>query len=167
MRINYYFSTLILLLVLSACGSSRIPSEEEQAKEKRVREMVLNKDFTVEVTQAIPMRGRSINLTSSYDIKIKNDSAYAYLPYFGVAHSAPYGGGEGGVKFATVMNEYQLSDKKDGWDIKFKAKSSEYNYEVLLTIFRNGNSTVHVSSYQKDPITFYGKVALPDERSSR
>lgn len=34
-----------------------------------------------------PMRGNSRTLTSSYSLKIKNDSVFSNLPYFGVAYS--------------------------------------------------------------------------------
>lgn len=47
------------------------------------------------------MNGKTVYLTSPYSVKISNDSAYIELPYFGVAYSVPYGGGEGGIKAKT------------------------------------------------------------------
>lgn len=158
MKLCHSYYILALLAVMLACNTSKVPSAEELEKERKIEEKVTGKNLTVEVSQAIPMRGRSINLTSMYELRIKNDSAYAHLPYFGVAHSAPYGGGEGGVRFDSEMEDYSLKPAKDGWDIKFNIKSREYNYSVLLSVFKNGNSSISVNSYQRDPISFYGKV---------
>ncbi len=105
---------------------------------------------------------KQVVLTSEYDLRIKNDSAFAYLPYFGVAHTAPYGSYEGGVKFAKPMTEYSITPnrKSNGWDIYFKIRSEEYVYEIFMNIFNNGNTTFTVSSQQRDMITFNGEVKL-------
>lgn len=153
----YLSAALLLAITMWACNSSKVPSEKELAKEQNIREKVEQKDFSIEVTQANPMRGKSINLSFGYDLKMKNDSVYAYLPYYGVAHSAPYGG-DGGIKFATLMTDYTLFPIKDGWDIRFKANTREYNYDVLLNVFKNGSSTISVTTYQRDPISFYGRI---------
>jgi hypothetical protein len=129
-------------------------------KIKEVSMKVESNDFTIDVTTANPLRGKQIHLSYGYDLRIKNDSAIAFLPYFGVARSAPYGGGEGGIKFAEPMREYtSLPNKKgNGWDIKFKVNTHPYNYEVSVNVFNNGSSTIYVSSYERDPITFNGTV---------
>lgn len=33
-------------------------------------------------------------MTTNYTLEIRNDSVFSYLPYFGVAYNAPYGGGK-------------------------------------------------------------------------
>ncbi len=149
---------ILFVLTLSACSSSKTPSADEQAKSQKISQQVENKKYTIEVDRAMPMRGRAINLSYGYDLKISNDSAYAYMPYFGVAQSAPYGGGEGGIKFATLMKEYTISPAKDGWDIRFKVDTKDYNYEFYLNIFKNGSSMVSVNSYQRDQISFTGNL---------
>jgi len=103
---------------------------------------------------------KQISLTSDYDIRVKNDSAFAFLPYYGVAHVAPMNSSEGGIKFAELMTNYviQPNKKKDGWVISFKVNAKEYHYQIYMNIFNNGNSTVTVNSYERDAITFYGDV---------
>lgn len=157
---RFYLFLLICLLI--SCTSIKNPSQDKQTKIQQVTGKIQDKDFVIEVTQAQPMRGRTINLTFGYDLKIKNDSAIAYLPYFGVAQIAPYGGGDGGIKFAEQMKNYQISPMKkgDGWNIKFNVNTFEYNYEFILNIFNNGNSSVIVNSYERDLITFHGNIKL-------
>ncbi len=152
----------LIICLLTACSTSKNPSQHQLMKEQEVSDKVQARNYVIEVDQALPMRGRSISLSYGYDLKIKNDSTIAYLPYFGVAQSAPYGGGEGGIKFAAPMENYQITPKKkgDGWDVKFKVNVPDYNYEFIIDIFKNGSSSIFVNSYQRDAITFNGDMKL-------
>jgi len=93
-------------------------------------------------------------------LRIKNDSAFAYLPYFGVAYSAPYGSSEGGIKFAEPMNDYVITPNKksNGWDIRFKIRSKEDVYEIFMNIFNNGSALFSVTSQKRDMISFSGEI---------
>jgi len=150
---NIAFMTLVFM---AAC--SGLKNDPEKSRE--LTQKIQNKDFTIVVNYADPMRGRHIYLTSEYDLRIKNDSAFAFLPYFGVAYSVPYGGGEGGIKFAEPMTNYTMKPKKkaDGWDIRFKVKAKEDDYDISLNIFNNGSALLTVNSYNKDMISFNGEV---------
>lgn len=148
-----------VLLVLSSfilCASSKSATSADPIIEKKI----LSKNFIVVVTQANPFRGKPRFLTSSYDLKIRNDSAFAYLPYFGVAHSPRLGIQDGGIKFAQLMKNYSNvpTKKKNGWNIRFDVNENGYSYRVNLTIYDNGNTSINVQSIDRDAITFYGNV---------
>ena len=121
---------------------------------------VENKDFTVGVSSANPLRMRPVYLTSEFEIRIKNDSAFAFLPYYGVAHTAPFDSNESGIKFTEPMIDYVVKSNKklNGWDIYFKVKSKTTQYKVLLNIFNNGSSTVTVNLQERDMISFNGEI---------
>ncbi len=155
---NFLLSFSILALLV-ACSSSKTPSPEALKTAQEIREKIQAKNFTVEVNTAQPMRGRTIHLTYGYDLKIRNDSAIVYLPFYGVAHSAPYGG-DGGIQFAEPMKEYTVEEKKDNWNIRFKVNDRNYHYEIVFNIYNNGNSNVQVNSYERDPISFTGEMKL-------
>jgi len=85
-------------IVLFCAGQSlfaQSKQERKEQKEKVVREIVDSGCIKIDVDRAVPMAGRSVNLTSPYSLEIHGDSILSYLPYFGRAYSAPYGGGEG------------------------------------------------------------------------
>lgn len=149
------YSTLLLLLLMASCSSLKTTPEYMQ----EITQKVHSKDFTVVVKYANPMRGRQIYLNSEYDLRIKNDSAFAFLPYFGVAYTVPYGG-DSGIKFAEPMTNYTLSNNKkgNGWDVHFKIKSNDSDYEIIMNIFNTGSSTFTVDSINKDAITFSGDL---------
>ncbi len=150
------YSVLVVLLYLSSCSTTKNTIETVQ----QITQKVESKDFTIKVNYALPMRMKQIALTSDYDLKIKNDSAFAFLPYYGVAHVAPMNPSEGGIKFNEKLTDYNIrqNKKKDGWDISFKVKTRENNYQIYLNIFNTGNSTITINSYERDAITFYGNI---------
>ena len=153
-----FFNQIAIIALVFTVSCSSVKTTTESNKELTRKIQV--KDFTIVANYANPMRGKQIYLTSEYDLRIKNDSAFAFLPYFGVAYSAPYGGGEGGIKFSEPVKEYSVKSNKksDGWDIHFKIKARESDYEIYLNILNNGSSMFTVNSFNRDAITFNGEV---------
>ena len=96
-----HFGLAALLFLVSCSSSKTLPATVDKVTQK-----VQSKDFVITVNYANPLRGQQIYLTSDYDLRIKNDSAFAYLPYYGVAYVAPYGISEGGIKFSEPVNDY-------------------------------------------------------------
>ena len=156
MKIPLIHTTLLLLLLVSSCSGLKTTPEIIAEITRKVE----SKNFTVVVNYANPMRMNPIFLTSEYDLRIKNDSAFAYLPYYGVAHVAPYDSNESGIKFAEPMTDYTINrnKKSTGWDIRFRVKSKISAYDVIMNVYNNGSSTITVSSYERDMITFNGEI---------
>ncbi len=147
---------LVVLLYLSACKSTKNTAETIQETTRKIE----NKNFTIKVNYAVPLRMNRIFLTSHYEISVKNDSAYAFLPYYGVAQVAPMNSAEGGIKFEEKMKDYLIkpNKKNDGWEISFKVNTKEYYYNIYMSVFNDGNSSVNISSNARDAIMFYGEI---------
>jgi len=141
---------------MTACSSTKTATETIGEVTRKVE----SKDVTVTVHYANPLRMKQVVLTSEYDLRIINDSAFAYLPYFGVAYSAPYRSSEGGIKFAEPMTDYAIASNKksNGWDMHFKIRSKEDVYEIFMNIFNNGSALFSVTSQKRDMISFSGEV---------
>ena len=122
-----------------------------------IREMVNNKDFVFVANRVNPLRGRSRQLTSEYDVRVKNDSLASYLPYFGRAHSAPMDPSKGGIQFTSTNFSYDMS-QNNGWNVIIKPNDYNDVQQLAFTIFENGTATLNVTSLQRDPISFYGYV---------
>ena len=71
---------------------SQTKKERKEQKAKEIKEMIDEQRFTIDVDRALPMGGRTVNLTTPYSFEMRGDSAISYLPYFGRAYSLPYGG---------------------------------------------------------------------------
>lgn len=156
MKSQFINISLIVLVIMSSCTLTKTAPETIS----EITHKIESKDFTVAVNYANPFRRRPVYLTSEYDLQIKNDSAFAYLPYFGVAYVAPFNSSEGGIKFAEPMSNYSITPNKksNGWDIRFKIKSKVSVYDIFMNVFNNGSTTFTVSSYERDMITFNGDV---------
>ena len=122
-------------IVLFCAGQSlfaQSKQERKEQKEKVVREIVDSGRIKIDVDRAVPMAGRSVNLTSPYSLEIHGDSILSYLPYFGRAYS----------------------------EIKFRVKTKEDVYMFRVEVYPNGSVTINVTPVNKQAITFYGDVAL-------
>jgi len=146
----------MVLVIMASCSSSKTTPETISIITRKIE----SRDFTVQTNYANPMRMRPVYLTSEYDLRIKNDSAFAFLPYFGVAYIAPYNSLEGGIKFAEPMTDYSITPNKksNGWNIRFRVKTKEYIYDLFLSVFNNGSTSFSVNTYQKDIINFQGEI---------
>ncbi|MDD3080321.1 MAG: DUF4251 domain-containing protein [Paludibacter sp.] len=149
--------SVVVLLSTTACKITKTTPEARNQLASKIE----NKHFTVVFNYANPFRMQQVPLTGAdYNLKISGDSVYTYLPYYGVAHTAPFNPSDGGVRLATVMNDFSMNStkKSDGWEMKFKANSEQYHYMFYLTTYENGSSTLQVSSAERDPISYYGEI---------
>ena len=156
MKTSLINATILLLFFMISCSISKTTPEKASEITKKIE----SKNFTINVNYANPLRMKPVFLTSGYSLRIKNDSAFAYLPYYGVAQVAPIDLSEGGIKFETLMSKYQIhsNKKSDGWYIQFNVKQNESEYEVFINVFNNGNAIVSINSYERDVISFNGEV---------
>lgn len=159
-------SKLILLCLI--CTVTAMPAiaqdrNEKKAKiERAVKDAIDAKEYTINVNRMQPMKGSSRTLTTSYSLKVKNDSVFSYLPYFGVAYSVPYGGGKGLI-FNEPISEYKTKELKKGKvQISFKTRNEEGNYEYSLTIFPNGSTSINILPANRQSISFTGDVEIKD-----
>lgn len=134
---------------------------KKEAKEKRiaaVKEQVESRNYKIDVNRAIPMGAPSIALTYSYNLKIKNDSVYSYLPYYGRAYSIPYGGGKG-LNFDAPLKNYEMKkDRKGIMTIRFDTQNSEDHFKFIINIYENGSANIDVNMQNRQSISFYGDV---------
>jgi hypothetical protein len=147
-----------LLFLFSACSSLQNSASSDK---RTVQQKIEAKDFTIEMSSLIPSKiGREHLLTTGYDLRIKNDTAIAYLPYFGEAYVAP-DATDGGIKFESPMRNYVCTpnNKADGWEISFDAsnKSAE-SFRVWISVYDNGRATLNITPSKRSAIYYIGNV---------
>jgi len=106
--------------------------------------------------------GGSINLTGAqYDLTVTKDSIIAYLPYYGRAYNPTYNSTDGGIKFTAKKFSYtQNKTKKGSYNIQINTDELRPdNYRLSLSISQNGYASLVVSSNNKQPITFNGRLS--------
>ena len=88
-NVRLFFLIGIVLMIGGQSLYSQNKKERKEQKAKEIKEMIEGGRFTIEVDRALPMGGRSVNLTTPYSLEVRGDSAISYLPYFGRAYSLP------------------------------------------------------------------------------
>ena len=144
---------LMLLLVMLAgipTLSAQTKKEKKEQKKEAVRQLIVSEDYKIDVNTAMPMRGRSIPLTSQYSLQIRNDSVFSYLPYCGR-----------GLIFNAPLKEYTMDmDKKGNAVIKFSARSPEDFFEFRAKVFPDGTTSIDVTMQNRQAISYRGEVDL-------
>lgn len=147
---------LISALFVGCKATEKLSKEEAIAQ---TSERVENQHYTFMAQRAIPMGGKSINVSYNYTLKVSKDTISAYLPYFGRAYTAPLSNDEGGIKFTSTDFEYSISEKNKGmWDVSIKTRDNQKRYQLSLSISENGTATLNVQDSRRQSITFYGQI---------
>ena len=156
------FMLLLALLVGIPTLSAQSTKEKTAQKKEAVNKLIESENYKIDVNTAMPRRGRSIPLTSSYSLEIRNDSVISYLPYYGRAYSIPYGGGDG-LNFKAVLKEYSMEmDKKGNAVIEFIARNPEDRYEYRVKVFPNGSASIDVNMQNRQSISFQRELYIKE-----
>lgn len=160
----YVWSALLVFFLAGPSLWAQSKQEKKAQREKEVKEWIDGKRFTIEVDRALPLRGRSVHLTSPYSLEVRGDSVLSYLPYFGRAYSLPYGGGNG-MRFEEPMTDYAVTyDKKGKTILLFDTKTDDDKYTFYIEIYPNGSATIQVTPVNRQSISYYGELTGPEEK---
>ena len=112
MKTKNHTSFLLLLaaFMLAACATSGLSKEERRAQTRQhVEECLAARSFKIDVRDMQTLRYGSRNLTSVWNVEVRNDSLISYLPYFGNAYSVrPYGSSNSkGLNFSERILSYE------------------------------------------------------------
>ena len=133
---------------------------DQSPKALVVREMIESKNYVINCDHMYPMRGQSKYITNDYSIELKGDTVRSYLPYFGVAHSASYGG-KNVLDFKKVCTDYSYKEgKKGSWIVSFTVENENETLKYQLTIYPNGTVRVFIQPMRRDSVSYSGEIEL-------
>ena len=151
--LNIFNAILFILLIISQ-GALAQDSTKTSAKD-----WVTEKNFVFRPQTALPTRGRAIQLTSYFDLKVSKDTMISNLPYYGRAYSASINPSENGLNFTSTNFDYTVTPrKKGGWEVLIKPKDANNVREMTFTIFENGTASLYVTSNNRESISFNGYI---------
>ncbi len=166
---------LLLIVMFSLSVHAQTSKADKNAvKAADLKRLVDSKKYLFIANQAYPMGGSMVNLTSSnFDLKLANDTLTAFLPYYGVAYSAPLNPTEGGIKLTTTKFSYHVVQKKNGnYEIDIKPINPEVRgpgdvNRMILNVSPGGYATLQVLSFNRQPISFNGWLQdVPTKKAS-
>src|SRR5688572_10874501 len=140
--INSWLKTALLPLLAAAMTLTAAHGQdgaEKKEKEVVTEEMIASKNFVFKAQAAQPLGGRTIQLTSDFDLRVSKDTLVSHLPYFGRAFVAPINPSEGGIRFTSTSFEYRVKERrKGGWEITLLPKDVRDVRQLFLNVSKGG-----------------------------
>ncbi len=139
-------------------------AEKEALKIEQTKSVLENEVYVFNATQALPMGMRNVNLTSSYDARIENDTVFCFLPYFGKAHTAAYGSTQSPMDFTQPIENYKFEKTKKGYMVKFDVSNKNDRLNFTFQIAETGSTSLNVNSTNRSSISYYGNIEKVEEK---
>ena len=161
-KIALFFSTLIMALLLLACGTGNglTKAEREAAITRQVQEGLDTRHYTIAVDWMKPLGGMAQHVSSNYELKVNGDEVDSYLPYVGEAYRIPYGGGKG-LNFKGKIENYSINYLTSNRShIEFLVNNGEDVYHFRIDVFNNGKAIIDIIAQDRDAISFDGEMVF-------
>ena len=142
--------------------NSKDDKKHEQSAE--IGKLIQSKNFVFVAQYALPLGGRSVNLTSLYDVKLSGDTITSDLPFYGRAFVAPINPSDGGIHFTSTKFDYTINEKKKGgWNITIEPKDTKDVRQMFLSVSENGYASLQVTSNNRQAINYTGYVTAKNK----
>lgn len=171
---------LLMTMVFFACGSHSTKTISKVQSQK-LDDLIAKKSFEIVNDWASPMGTASMNsvinsgllgpgnnagqinlIGNSNYLRIEGDSVSAYLPYFGERQmGGGYDSDGGNIQFEGVPEDYKITqdEQTKRYEISFSINRKIENFTVRATLMPNLSSTINITSSQRFPIRYRGKVS--------
>jgi hypothetical protein len=137
----------------------QLKEEKKIAKQKQVQSLIDSKEYEFVAVTAYPQGTRSIDMVSNPNyLRIKNDSVFSEMPYFGRAFAGVGYGGSGGLDFKGPVQDFSITKNKKDYTIKAKVKDNSDSYTIILTVFFEGNASLTINSVHRNSINYRGSI---------
>lgn len=155
----YIAAAIFSLFIHWGCSSTKPAADTAVASNGQIAEAIHSDNWVFTAIQAMPMRGRSQNLTTIYEVKCGKDTVISYLPYVGRAYTAQIGESKGPLDFqSTDFSIDKSQDNKGRWIVNVKPNDYREVQSLNFTFFDNGSAQLSVQFTGRDPISFSGRV---------
>lgn len=155
------FGTLVIItLLLGLTGFSEVDKKEIKARQRlEMAQLIQSGHFRFVARSAHSNLGNFDNLSSNYDMTFDSLKIKAYLPYYGRAYSAPYGG-SGGVKFDLTAKKIEsvYNERKKMFSISTVLVDTDESYEIFLTAGLDGYADLKINFRNRQWISYYGTL---------
>jgi hypothetical protein len=155
------FSMLVLItLLLGLTGFSKVDKKEIKARQRlEMAQLIQSGHFRFVARSAHSNLGNFDNLSSNYDMTFDSLKVKAYLPYYGRAYSAPYGG-SGGVKFDLTAKKIKnvYNERKKMFLISTALKDNDESYEIFLNAGLDGYADLKINFQNRQWISYNGTI---------
>jgi len=155
MKTNKIIWLWTFVFLLASCSVMK----NSVSNKKTLRQKVESKDFTIYVSRCSPTDLVNSGFNSDVVLKVKNDIAYANLPFHGMLNVKQLEKPLDPISFSEPMYDFIMNKNHDGgWVVTFKVKSDPYIYQMNITISTKGRAVAIVTSNERSTMTYFGDV---------
>lgn len=171
MQIVRNFLLFVVLVSATSWAQTKQEKKEMKAREEAeqfeaIKELIDSGTYEFYADWANSFQGRRINLiTNPNHLKINQNEASIYLPYFGVAHnSSPAYSNMGAMEFEGTVENYKIkvNEKKKQTTVSFRCKAKREVIDFTLTVFPDGNSRLNANSSVRTGMNYDGRTTNPE-----
>lgn len=170
---------LLVLTQLAGCKSAGVPLTAEE--QQRLDGIVSDRNFTMVALWAEPTPDASLNAMASAGIlppgsspsrinlgensnyfRMKGDSVFIQLPYYGERQVVKTYGQAEGITYEGLANDLKVNRNADRnyYDIAFTAKDRGENFICNLRLFGGQRALLTVQSNQRNQIRYDGNITV-------
>ena len=153
----------VIILAILASGIAPVHAQKKEKKEeefKKLTALIESGQYEFSVQSVNPSGGKTIHPSTVYTMTADQGAFKAYLPYFGRAYQASYGG-NGGIEFDGEPEEVEITrnEKKRNITVSFKISGENDRYTVSLQAGSTGYGTLNITCQKRQPISYYGSIS--------
>ncbi len=151
---------VLVAFVLVSIGFNPDSKKEKRAKAQfEMAELIQSGRFRFIARTANSELGSFNNLSSNYQLVFDSLQVKAYLPYYGRAYIASYGG-SGGVNFELSAKniDRKWNERKKLFLISTELADSQDSYSIKLSASLNGFADLTINFRNRRWISYYGTI---------
>ncbi len=182
-RYTVILGYFLLLLAFTACKSAVEPlTAAEQARLDRI---VSDRNFTMIAMWAEPTPDAGLNAVASAGLmppgsspsrinlgenanyfKMKGDSVFMQLPYYGERQVVKTYGRAEGITYEGLAKDLKVNrnTERNYYDIDFSAKDRGENFLCNLRLYGGKRALLTIQSNQRNQIRYDGNITVENER---
>ena len=151
----------LMTLVMVGCASQQERAEQREKKRQAVAEAITTRRLHIDISMMNTMRYGTKSVTPDFFLELRGDTLCSYLPYMGQAFQASMMTPTVGLNFEEPVLRYTESrPKSNKTRLEMDVKTNEDTYHYLIDVYDTGEAQLHVSSMNRDPISFDASVGL-------
>lgn len=171
--------TKLVMILISVFLLSSLNTFAKEKKEKKEATdgfaLVDSGQYEFVAQSMTSQKGAYRALTTIYTVVINDSTSTGYLPYIGRAHSGAYGG-DGAIEFDNKMLNYKIElkerkkEKNNQKLVSYEIKGKNDTYTLRFTISKTGNTSLSVSSNNRQPVSFQGtlqEIEVKEEKKKK
>lgn len=150
---------LILMLIFVTQVYAQDNTLTKEQKKEQLKQLLESKNYIFTAQSAYTARGRMVQLTSEYFLKVEGDSLESHLPFFGVAYNAPFSSTGSPLSFASSDFNHSVKESKRGRiEVTIHLNKPDDPDIMNLSVSSGGYADLRVISTNRQAMSFYGEL---------